>query len=80
MTTNQKTLKLKYSKVIKPRWGNVKDGYRHSRKTKRYSKEHEDILPRSIQMYRWWFRYLKLGLELESLNYSFSERRKIPIK
>ena len=29
------------------------------------------ITPRKIQMYRWWFRYLQLALELESFGFHF---------
>ena len=29
-------------------------------------------------MYRWWFRYLQLALELESLDFTFTEYRRIP--
>ena len=35
------------------------------------------ITPRKIQMYRWWFRYLQLSLELEDLGYTFTENRRI---
>jgi hypothetical protein len=38
------------------------------------------ITPRKIQMYRWWFRYLQLALELEQLDFTFSENRRIPAK
>ena len=37
-------------------------------------------IPRAIQLYRWWFRYLQLALELESLGYVFAERLKVPVK
>ena len=35
------------------------------------------ITPRKIQMYRWWFRYLQLSLELDKLDYTFTENRRI---
>ena len=38
------------------------------------------ITPRKIQMYRWWFRYLQLALELESLDFTFTEYRRIAAK
>ena len=36
------------------------------------------ITPRKIQMYRWWFRYLQLALELEKLDFTLTEHRRIP--
>ena len=35
------------------------------------------ITPRKIQMYRWWFRYLQLSLELENLGFTFTENRRV---
>ena len=35
------------------------------------------ITPRKIQMYRWWFRYLQLALELEQLDFTFTEHRRV---
>jgi len=74
------SLKLKYSKVIKPMWWDYPSfetpGYQQYRKTKNIIKG--IITPRKIQMYRWWFRYLQLALELETLDYTFTENRRIP--
>ena len=36
------------------------------------------ITPRKIQMYRWWFRYLQLALELEKLDFTLTEHRRMP--
>jgi len=36
--------------------------------------------PRKIQLYRWWFRFLKLGLELEQKGHTFEERQKVTHK
>ena len=87
-------MKLKYSKVIRPRqrpiyvdeFGKLHQepvsteniDYREYEHTKRHIKG--VTTPRKIQLYRWWFRYLKLSLELEQQGYVFEERRKIKTK
>lgn len=70
-------LKLKYAKVVRPRTrqtGEVREyqEYRGTRRTIR-----DVTTPRKIQLYRWWFRYLQLALELESYGYAFVERKRI---
>ena len=45
----------------------------------RQGRKKDNPLSRPIQMYRWYFRYLKLALELESLNFRFVERQKVKI-
>ena len=57
-----------------PRWS-----YGGSGRTGRTSKGQVSI-SRPIQNYRWWFRILKLSLELEDLGYTFVERKKVPVK
>ena len=57
-----------------PRWS-----YGGSGRSGRISKTQVPI-SRPIQNYRWWFRYLKLALELEELEYTFVERKKVLIK
>ena len=57
-----------------PRWS-----YGGSGRTGKTSKSQVSI-SRPIQNYRWWFRYLKLAIELEELGYTFVERKKVPIK
>jgi hypothetical protein len=59
-------------------WGAVPGAYRQSRKTKRRSGETGEVIPRAIQMYRWWFRYLQLALELENSSHYFIQRKRIP--
>lgn len=82
MKIPQPKLKLKHSKVIKPMWSDYSNietpAYREYRKTK--STIRGITTPRAIQMYRWWFRYLQLALELESLDFTFTEYRRIPAK
>ncbi len=73
-------LKLKYSRVVRPKLnqlGELKDtrGFRYTRRTKK-----DETLPRSIQLYRYWFLYLKLALELESHGYCFREYQRVQIK
>ena len=46
-------MQLVYSKEIKPRVGNKRATTRNFR---------GDVLQRSIQMYRFWFLFLRLGL------------------
>ena len=80
MKKQQPKLKLKHSKVIKPMWSDYSQietpAYREYRKTRTTIKG--ITTPRKIQMYRWWFRYLQLALELESLDFTFTEHRRIP--
>ena len=40
---------------------------RHKTKSSRYNPETDMITDKGIQLYRMWFQYLKLALELESL-------------
>ena len=61
MKDPQPNLKLEYSKVIKPMWVFPYQEYRKTRQTIKGI-----TTPRKIQMYRWWFRYLQLALELET--------------
>jgi len=49
-------MQLVYSKEIKPRVGNKRATTRNFR---------GDVLQRSIQMYRFWFLFLRLGLDCE---------------
>ena len=49
-------MQLVYSKEIKPRAGNKRATTRNFR---------GDVLQRSIQMYRFWFLFLRLGLDCE---------------
>ena len=82
MREPQPELGLRHSKVIKPAWfdnPNIAiEDYRDLKKTK--STIRGITTPRKIPMYRWWFRYLQLALELEQLGYSFAEYRRIPGK
>jgi hypothetical protein len=82
MKEPQPKLKLKYSKVIKPMWSEYPEietpTYREYRKTK--STIRGITTPRKIQMYRFWWRFLQLSLELESLDFTFTEYRRIPAK
>ena len=57
-----------------PRWS-----YGGSGRTGKTSKSQVSI-SRPIQNYRWWFRFLKLAIELEEHGYTFVERKKVPIK
>ena len=78
MKEPQPKLKLNHSKVIKPMWWNSPivetPAYREYRKTKPTIQG--IATPRKIQMYRWWFRYLQLALELERLDFTFTEYRR----
>ena len=92
MKEPQPKLKLKYSKVIKPRQRNIfvdEFGKLHEEPIRTESKEYREyggtrsnikgvITPRKIQLFRWWFRYLQTALELESLDFTFTEYRRIP--
>ena len=94
MKDTQPHLKLKYSKVIKPRKRNIYVDELGQRTTKPVSQENREYreyretrknmrdvtTPRKIQLYRWWFRYLQLSLELEELGVSLSEYRRVPKK
>ena len=87
-------MKLQYSKVIRSRqrpiyvdeYGKLHQEpistetveYREYRDTKRTIRG--VTTPRKIQLIRWWFRYLKLSLELEQQGYVFEERRKVQVK
>lgn len=95
MKKDQPSLKLKYSKVIRPRtrktFESVEDKetgrlitkeiglesreYRELRETR--SDIRGVITPRKIQMYRWWFRWLQLSLELEELGVTLYEHRRV---
>jgi|TARA_B100000315_G_scaffold85009_1_gene77899 hypothetical protein len=88
---NDNPVKLKYTKVIKPRQRNIYVdvfGKLHPEPVREESVEYREyrdtrtnikgvITPRKIQMYRWWFRYLQLSLELEELEYTLTENRRI---
>ena len=65
---------LEVTSYTDPRWS-----YGGSGRTGKTSKSQVSI-SRPIQNYRWWFRYLKLAIELEELGYTFVERKKVPIK
>jgi hypothetical protein len=94
MKDTQPHLKLKYSKVIKPRQRNIyvdELGRLHNEPVSKESVEYREYretrknirgvtTPRKIQLYRWWFRYLQLSLELEELGVSLSEYRRVPKK
>jgi hypothetical protein len=88
------SMELKYSKVIRPRQRGIyvddfgklhkepvsteSTVYREYRNTKRTIRG--VTTPRKIQLIRWWFRYLKISLELEQQGYVFEERRKVQVK
>jgi len=82
MKNIQPKLKLKHARVIKPAWfdnPNIAiEDYRDLKKTK--STIRGITTPRKIQMYRWWFRYLQLALELEELDFTFTEHRRMSRK
>ena len=65
---------LEVTSYTDPRWS-----YGGSGRTGRTSKGQVQI-SRPIQNYRWWFRILKLSIELEKLGFTFTERKKVPIK
>jgi hypothetical protein len=73
-------VKLDHSRVVRPKLdqlGHKKDtrGFRQTRRTI------EGVtIPRPIQLYRYWFLYLKLALELDSLKYHFTEYERVEIK
>ena len=73
-------VKLKHSRVVRPKL----DKLGRSRDTRglRYTKRTKEgvTIPRAIQLYRYWFLYLKLALELESLDYVFRETKREIIK
>ena len=66
----------KTGKMISEETGTEVREYREYRETR--ADIRGVITPRKIQMYRWWFRYLQLALELESLNFTFTEYRRMP--
>ena len=68
----------KTGKLITEQTGTEAREYREYRETRADIKG--AITPRKIQMYRWHFRYLQLALELESLDFTFTEYRRIPAK
>ena len=76
-------VKLKYAKTVRPQQRSQRKGYATDtvglRSTKRTSKGGV-TLPRPIQLYRHYFLYLKLALELESLDYCFREIQRTEIK
>ena len=65
----------KTGKMISEQTGTEVREYREYRETRSDIKG--VITPRKIQMYRWWFRYLQLALELEQLDFTFTEYRRI---
>ena len=62
-------------RLVRVETGTESREYREYRETR--SNIRDVITPRKIQMYRWWFRYLKLSLELDKLSYVFTENRRI---
>ena len=66
----------KTGKMISEQTGTEVREYREYRETR--AEIRGVITPRKIQMYRWWFRYLQLALELESLGFTFTEYRRMP--
>ena len=81
--TNFGPVKLDYAKTVRPQQRSQRKGYATDtvglRSTKRTSKGGV-TLPRPIQLYRHYFLYLKLALELESLDYCFREIQRSEIK
>jgi len=77
------TTKLKYAKTVRPQQRSQRKGYAANTvglgSTRRTSKSGL-TLPRPIQLYRHWFLYLKLALELESLDYRFRETQRTEVK
>jgi len=78
-------VKLKQSRVVRPTYDKNPD--KEKRKPKdttglRYTKRTKEgvTIPRAIQLYRYWFLYLKLALELEALDYVFRETKREKIK
>lgn len=59
---------LKHSKSIRPRIGTVDQSTNDKSYIINFRNE-KLILEKSIRVYDFWFRFLKLGVELESLNY-----------
>lgn len=68
----------KTGKMVSEQTGTEVREYREYRETRSDIKG--VITPRKIQMYRWWFRYLQLSLELEELDFTFTENRRMPAK
>ena len=84
-SNNLGPVKLKHSRVVRPTYDKNPD--KEKRKPKdttglRYTKRTKEgvTIPRAIQLYRYWFLYLKLALELEALDYVFRETKREKIK
>jgi hypothetical protein len=85
--TDPHPIKFKYSRIVRPRISKEEkekgiippDHLKNFKKASaRIGKKDGTILPRPIQLYRWWFLFLKLALELEENNVELIVRNPHP--